>query len=659
MPPVPVNPAYFLAAVTELVRIGEVGWKQWREHAFQKDLRFLLPVPPDKVKPQDMESFAVRTVFLLGPEAWRPVLGDVFEANGDGILKDGLPLKKLADIIDFGLDNAKLPIVDPQGPKVRPSSIWVMHKWAQKPDSAPSSWERLALGLTRFSLAMIAARPDAIGARGRVEGVLTAVASQINQLLPEEAAADAKTAPFGERALELFANATLTTLMDRPDLFVSDDKLAKVAGAMLQPLGEAVRQDGTLEMPALARLGRLLRGPMAHGALAALSEQADGVLKGEFSEDRILGAVTRTILSEIATTRQGDFDLLTAFGEAGSAHVFKAALTTAKSRPELFIGGKGESKDAARMMLRGVAEKLRDAPYPFNFDGGLGADIAAVGMDAAALYLRGRLLQDARNEKDWPEAGAKVAALVVGEIFDGFKLGLKNRGGYNPFQHLFDRDTAVSVVKLIATAVAETPGMVIDEKASGEVRNMAAAVARFVAMDTTRLMRAEDWRAVIGVALAEASKNPGVLFDINPSESPEKHVAVRLISSLLSKAELTMRDPARKPGKLLFGETLREAAVATLKAAANTASHLSESDMNRRVVSLEAFIDRLQKMAESGVPGVDGMPAMRIGSDEWLYVYRWYVAHLIDTGDISKITDQSIREVLLGIATRPKPGASA
>jgi hypothetical protein len=93
----------------------------------------------------------------------------------------------------------------------------------------------------------------------------------------------------------------------------------------------------------------------------------------------------------------------------------------------------------------------------------------------------------------------------------------------------------------------------------------------------------------------------------------------------------------------MFGETLREALISTLKAAANNARPLLAGDLAARqahLAGLARFCDQLNALSSS--PGMVG----RMGAAEWLTIYRWYIAHVIDQGPNAKITEAMMTEIL-------------
>ncbi|MGE0829661.1 MAG: hypothetical protein AB7O04_09960, partial [Hyphomonadaceae bacterium] len=84
-----------------------------------------------------------------------------------------------------------------------------------------------------------------------------------------------------------------------------------------------------------------------------------------------------------------------------------------------------------------------------------------------------------------------------------------------------------------------------------------------------------------------------------------------------------------------------------LQAASNNvlASLSNTADIETHVGALKGFIDRLNDMAE-GARGEN----LRMSSSEWLYVYRWYVAHVIETGSHEQIEDEAVEALLHRVA---------
>ena len=171
------------------------------------------------------------------------------------------------------------------------------------------------------------------------------------------------------------------------------------------------------------------------------------------------------------------------------------------------------------------------------------------------------------------------------------------------FEKLFSRDQALDIFKIMATHIAATPQMITGERANPEVMHIAQSVAAAIAADEMKLMGAQDWRSLIGVMMTAASRNPGVLFSLDEDGQFTDQLATTLISHVLGKAQASMMVEGRAPGRVLFGETLREALIATLQAA-NTnlkASILTTSEDGGRshISALGDFIDPAQPLFSS------------------------------------------------------------
>lgn len=646
--------AGFITAVTEIMRLGRTAWLEYRAALRSGEFDILMPEIPELSR-EDFEAFALGYVFRNRPMAWRtggPLEGlfapgaqaAIVDANAPPALTS-LCARMVADELcaERGV-SAEAFVRDSAGavlalPPIHPSAIMTLKAWS--PDQANQRWVRLGLAIARSSFSLVAAQPSLIGINGRAETIVNAVGQSVLRLVDNDAITHNSRLSFGERAVHIFVQSVLETVSTQPELVIEEPHLAALAKAVIEPLHAEVAASQDAMLPAMSRLNALLRGPIAMGALQSISEHSDAFLKGDLAKDEALGAVIRAVLTEVVTTRQTGFDLAHVLGPSGVNLVFNAALETARDRPELFVRGQGANTDVTRSLLRGVAGALRDAPRPFKWDGELAPQLAVVGIDVASAYLQRRLSADP-NATGWDAAGADVATHLIGEIMEGLKAGLVSGARFNPMEHLFTRTQAVEIVKIIALRAVETPGMIVGSTPSPELKNIATAVCRFIAADERRLLAPEDWRAVVGVALAEAAKNPGALFGIDSEASPERHLAVSLITTLLATAGEGFNEQ-RRPGALLFGETLREAMLATLRAAANSARALTATDADGMSNAVAAFVTRLNNMAA----GQDR--TLRMGASEWLYVYRWYIAHVVDSGRPEDISDDQIRAVLVHV----------
>jgi hypothetical protein len=446
--------------------------------------------------------------------------------------------------------------------------------------------------------------------------------------------------------------ASLSTIAENPSTIVSAPHWAEFVGNVLTPLAEA-QHDAQGELLALSRLPQLMRGPMAQAALRTLADHQAEFLGARFATDKAAGAVTQEILAAAVRARPEDFNIMNAFSQRGLTLVYTSALDAAAKRPELFIHGDGRSVESWRELLGSVAGIMRDAPPPFDLKSGLGDRLACAVIDVAANHLTRAVLADTAGEGAWRAASGQILKSII----EGFKAGLIARtkaapgARINPFESVFNQEQAIEIVRIIAAQAARTPEMLLGSDHRNEVYAIAQAVAHFMAAPETRLASPEDWRCVIAVALDEAAKNPGALFHIDPNAQPESHLATTLIGMMMQHAAQGLRQsPApgvgattRRRGSVLFGSTLREAISMTLRAAANNARALLDDQAH--VQALSRFVGQLQSYAEEQ----NG----RIGAAEWLWLYRCFIAEVIERGVEGEITPERLERALRSAGSQP------
>ena len=151
---------------------------------------------------------------------------------------------------------------------------------------------------------------------------------------------------------------------------------------------------------------------------------------------------------------------------------------------------------------------------------------------------------------------------------------------------------------------------------------------------------------VAAVAVEEAARNPDTLIarvagpEAGANAAGENYLAVHIVRILLSNASNALRASAAAPtgrrrGTVLFGETLREALIATLRAAADNAAVLAQGP--RHLELLKEFLDELQSFSQD---------QGGLGAGEWLWLYKRFVAHVIVLGDAQPIRADQLREAL-------------
>jgi hypothetical protein len=506
-------------------------------------------------------------------------------------------------------------------------------------------WARVAMTLADSMFDVLAANPQVLGLEKKAENIVAALAGQMSVVIGDDDAINASSAEnFGERAFRVFLRSTLTVALEHPEFVAEEEHLQALAQGILRPLHEEVEANPDRRWIALDRLGSLLRGPVALGVLQTVQEHQKAFLAGDLADDKLLGAVTRAVLAEFVSVEDEAFEVSRVFSRRGLLHVYRAALGVAQERPELFIDGEGGPTERARTFLSGVARVVRTAPYPYNAESGLAPQVAGVALDVAQAYVSRRLVEDT-GASDWSKAGMDAAEHIVDAVFGGLRAGLTNPGSRtNPLSQVFNRGMAVEVLQVIALHVAQRPGMVTGPDGSTETRGVAAAFATMVAQDQSGLLRAQDWRGLLGKLLDLTAQNPGALIGIDPAESPSSYVSVRLVSRLLSHAASELAQPPGAGRPRLMGARLAEMIAVTLAAAANNVigGLRDQAAQDAHFAAFEAFLKRLSDAAA----GED--VTLRMSAADVQHVYQWFVALVLDRGPQAVITDDDIRTVIRG-----------
>jgi hypothetical protein len=157
--------------------------------------------------------------------------------------------------------------------------------------------------------------------------------------------------------------------------------------------------------------------------------------------------------------------------------------------------------------------------------------------------------------------------------------------------------------------------MISAGKVSDEARALVATIARAIGAKGSELLTPDDWKAVAQTIAVEVARNPGRILSLG--DRPDHHLADRILQVLLSAAAEASPDGGRTHASLLFGQTLREAAILAIRAAVGNsvkaATHLD---------ALRTFIQILNETSAKG----------QIGAREWLWLFDGHVAGILAKG---------------------------
>jgi hypothetical protein len=657
----PMSPTTFFAGVSGLIRIGQAARLSYRQHLRRDDIQLLPPgaFPPTR---EELEAVAIYEAWELerdkcGPGG--PFQSLFLESTGAYRLNPGAGRRAYEAVIDAYFERhpfARSITLELEGghKRVMPCDIVLAHKeWLDPAQRSP--WAKLGLEIADVALGFVALQPDALGLDRRATEIVGAIAPNLSALLREDG--DAAEQGLGSRLVHAFFEASLETVAERPDLFVSEERWQPFVTGIAVPFKDYIKANPGREFLAHDRLRALLRGPIAHSLLTSLSVEADSFLTGRFADDRALGAVARCVLGAVATSPRDGFDLRRVFTEEGAALIFQSALEVAERQPDLFIKGIGLESATGQQFLRQVAGTLKNKPWPYGIDSGLAPQIASISIGVAGDYVAARL-RAGSDDTLWAAAGTDVAEGIIGQIVQGFQDGVA--GKRDAFKRVFQLDQASDVLRIIATHVAQNPDMLVGGNANSEVAKIARGVASLIAHDTAGRLNGEDWRTIVATTVQLAAANPGALFSIENTDRPENEVAVALIGCVLSCAGASLTE-RRAQGGILFGQTLRQAITATLSAAASNLFGPPDFEIDgiggtgttrfaRHVAALDAFLRDLLVKANGE------NRALRMSASEFLYVYRHFIAHVLSEGPDADVSEERIFELLHSLESRNPEG---
>lgn len=523
---------------------------------------------------------------------------------------------------------------------VRMSRMMILQHelWEREPQAY---WAPFARALVQTTVDVASAHPGVLGLSAKAEKILVGMSPTIDSILAmswEDPNANSAAA-----IVDTFLSGALDMAAAHPELVTSDRDLKPLVEGVLSPLAEEARRDGGLRRLRAKRMREFFTGPLAHGVLKAVSENADLYLKGEFASDELGGVVARATLADFVSATPGDFNLRTVMSEKAGLVLYHNLLSTISDQPSLVLADKGQVSDAIRGFLRSSASRLNDAPMPYSWKADLGADLLSsafdVGGKVATIKLSRRIGQD-MGDSDWSTASQDFAANLLSGFVDGLKAeyvdASKPGGGprlQNVIESMFTRQQAVDLFRIVADTVAANPGVIHPADANSQTLALTRTVAAAIGSDTSGLLKGDDWQTILSVGLAQAAKNPSTLFSMDESD-PEQQIICVLLSSMMQTASTNMAGGASMPGRVMFGETLREAIVATLDAATTSVRGALRPDSGGPS-AFEEYLGLLDGfLTEEGervalAPGVERQ--LRLNADDWLRVFKHFIVEVLET----------------------------
>lgn len=654
------SPQLFATTITGALRLGREGYIAHLHGLMDdQDIRAFIPLTsgydfddPVSKSASEITSWVIQQVmfseeFLPG-RAYEGIFLTQENAPGTPVIGAGnLPALNPerpdlfeAALLEKTLDHQLRVNRETSAKTIRQSLITYQTKaWADEND--PSPWGVFFRNMLDVGFDILAVQPGLLGIGGNVEAFIRAILPNIAESYKAD---DPHQSNVMREIAETFSEAALKALADNPTLVTDEAKWQPLIAGILKPVHDDVTKHGINQLFAERRLRELMSGPVAFGAISALTEHADDFLKGDFASDSIPGQIVRDTLGIVASGSAEGFQVRKFFSDEAAMTVMASALRVAKKNPQLFVReGRftEEGTEHGRHLLTMFADTFLNSPKPFSMDKDLAVTLACKSLDIVSEYSVARLAANA-GEDAHKQARADMAAHVISDILNGFQRRL-NGEKENLLTTVFSRPQMIDVMQIMAKHVARSPHHFISDNTNPQVVAMAEAVAQAISEDTSGLLHGDDWKEIITVAMDVARKNPGRLFSLK-SDDPADSVALLLISRMLKTAREGMANSSSDRPWLLFGETLSEAIRITLTASASGALSLirDPEQLQGHLNEVAELATRLNTLAQNDDP------TKAISAADWLSIFAFYIPHVIETGPgaLDALTDDMLLQAL-------------
>jgi hypothetical protein len=468
----------------------------------------------------------------------------------------------------------------------------------------PTPALRLILAFTDVALDYVGSNPGILGVGGNGEKLITALSANFRRLLPD---VDKKegwkgkeaTTYFIERALSITLHAGLKTIGENPGLLVEEQRYRDLLQNVVDPFVHGFDNNPD-DRPRWIDVRDTLLGPIAEAALKTVQQHQEHFFGNRLSSTTAVGAVTSALLGAAA-----DGDIEEVFTREGTVRLYRSVLELSVKNPRLFVRTDGAKADIARDLLVRIGSAIRNAP---EVDKKLAGDIAIAAIESLKVNVPGLL-----RIKD--DAWRNIAGDLTTKVLNGLQSGLGTADARKAFETMFSPEDAVELLSIAMKQVAQTPGMIAGAKVSDEAQALVTTIARAISAQGSDLLTPEDWKAIAQTIAVEVARNPGRILSLG--DRPDRQLADEILQVLLSAAAEASPDGGRTRASLLFGQTLREAAILALRAAVGNSG--------KAAAHLDALRTFIQVLNQASVKG-------QIGAREWLLLFDSHVANIFAKG---------------------------
>jgi hypothetical protein len=480
---------------------------------------------------------------------------------------------------------------------------------------------RVGIELADIALDYIGASPSLFGANGNGSRLISSVAVNLAELLPDP---DDPTAPgvnFASGAIRIFVEAGMRSVNNNIDDYIDEAHLQDVATAILGPMIEAVANPAGSNESWYDLRDEFL-GPISEAAIDALARNQVAILGKDFQIDSGIGVLTQSVLVSIK-----DNGLQDDFSKEGLVRVYGSMLDAVINQPGAFLGDASSKADKlVEGLLVKSATTLKVKTPPF--DKHLSVELVASTLETVSANAA--LLVPNIDADQWTDTVADLSEVIIREVSDGLATGLKS-GDPALLQRLFSKDQAAELLHIIVEDVATTPGLVVDGK-SPETRALVEIIARAMSTQNGHLFSPDNWLDVAAIATGEVAANPARLIRLD-QDSAEQQLLYLLITEMMNAAAEAAAT-GRAGGSVLFGPLLVDVVRTVIETAAGNAAKAMQ-----HIAELKAYITQLAAISQTLKDS--------LGRQELLYLFKKHVAAVIDSGELPDLDPATLLNELL------------
>ncbi len=617
---------------------------------------------PQGAHPHVRERYADVLIFSERGE-WR--INDTILFPDGSTATDPTRVERINELL-----NEVVPIVrsagqDPDIPDENPYAHYVIEKWKDEERDRKDRVDFL-LSCCEAALSFLNYKTDALGLSERAERIVAAVVEGAQGYVAanrEQLVETAFTAGAPKRIANILVTTALTVGAERPELVSRDENLQALVRAVMNPLRRLNAEPGTADMNVVERVERVreaMSGPVAVSVLETLHARRAELFglgdKPDESEGPV-GVITEALLHSLVSNTRAAGDIRAVFSPEFVARIYPAALEAVAAAPEAFVRGKGEGVELSQELLAGFSSALAQRRHVKDRPA-LARELFGVAMGLTRKHARSYLAQEASSrvaqwkadtladasgpggDRLWAVTTVDIVCKMADQMIESFAA----HGALVALEDAVQLDFLAELVDDLFAVAIRTPGMILPSGASPEVVKIAEGVASLIASSETSLLTREGWRQVSRKALDLAMLNPHILFGMDVA-SAEDHLAVKLASRVLTAARESLLDEngelARRPGHVLFGDTLVAVLEHTFELATANSSRLLEPEAQDALIGFIEQLDALMKRD-------NGPDSPRLSASDWLIVFKAFAREVVVSGQ-PEIPEERLLSVLSGI----------